>query len=45
MDGAQSESSFVNFDLPLHYGGFKEQHLRDLYLWMTTGYRQKAALV
>lgn len=35
----------VNFDLPLHYGGFKEQHLRDLYLWMTTGYRPKAALV
>ena len=35
----------VNFDLPLHYGGFKEQHLRDLYLWMTSGYKQKAALV
>lgn len=35
----------VNFDLPLHYGGFKEQHLRDLYLWMSGGYKPKAALV
>lgn len=36
----------VNFDLPLHYGGFKEQHLHDLYSWMTAGYKSKlAALV
>lgn len=31
----------VNFDLPLHYGGFKEQHLHDLYSWMTTGYKPR----
>jgi hypothetical protein len=31
----------VNFDLPLHYGGFKEQHLHELYNWMTTGYKPK----
>jgi len=31
----------VNFDLPLHYGGFKEQHLHDLYSWMTAGYKSK----
>jgi hypothetical protein len=31
----------VNFDLPLHYGGFKEQQLRDLYGWMTTGYKPR----
>jgi hypothetical protein len=31
----------VNFDLPLHYGGFKEQHLHDLYNWMTAGYKPK----
>ena len=31
----------VNFDLPLHYGGFKEQHLHDLYGWMTAGYKPK----
>ena len=33
----------VNFDLPLHYGGFKEQHLRELYVWMTAGYKPKHA--
>ncbi len=31
----------VNFDLPLHYGGFKEQRLHDLYGWMTSGYKPK----
>ncbi len=31
----------VNFDLPLHYGGFKEQQLHDLYGWMTTGYKPR----
>ena len=31
----------VNFDLPLHYGGFKEQRLHELYGWMTTGYNPK----
>jgi len=31
----------VNFDLPLHYGGFKEQHLHELYNWMTAGYKPK----
>ena len=35
----------VNFDLPLHYGGFKEQHLRDLYNWMTAGYKPKPPLL
>jgi len=29
----------VNFDLPLQYGGFKERHLCELYVWMTAGYR------
>ena len=33
----------VNFDLPLHYGGFKEQQLHDLYAWMMTGYKPKQA--
>jgi hypothetical protein len=33
----------VTFDLPLHYGGFKEQQLRDLYGWMTAGYAPKQA--
>jgi|HubBroStandDraft_2_1064218.scaffolds.fasta_scaffold01231_4 hypothetical protein len=33
----------VNFDLPLHYGGFKEQRLSDLYVWMTSGYKGKKA--
>lgn len=31
----------VNFDLPLSYSGWKEQHLRDLYTWMTSGYKPK----
>ncbi len=31
----------VNFDLPLHYGGFKEQRLHELYGWMTAGYKPK----
>jgi len=35
----------VNFDLPLHYGGFKEQRLSDLYVWMTSGYKGKKAVV
>jgi hypothetical protein len=33
----------VSFDLPLHYGGFKEQHLRELFVWMTAGYKPKQA--
>jgi hypothetical protein len=33
----------VTLDLPLGYGGWKEQHLRDLYTWMTAGYRPKQA--
>lgn len=35
----------VNFDLPLHYGGFKEQHLHDLYGWMTAGYKPKQPIL
>jgi hypothetical protein len=35
----------VNFDLPLHYGGFKEQHLHDLYSWMTAGYKPKQPIL
>jgi hypothetical protein len=26
-------------DLPLQYGGFREKALKDLYIWMTQGYR------
>jgi hypothetical protein len=33
----------VTLDLPLGYGGWKEQHLRDLHAWMTAGYRPKQA--
>ncbi len=33
----------VTLDLPLGYGGWKEQHLRDLYVWMTAGYKPKQA--
>jgi hypothetical protein len=33
----------VNLDLPLGYGGWKEQHLRDLHTWMTSGYKPKQA--
>ena len=33
----------VTLDLPLGYGGWKEQHLRDLYAWMTAGYKPKQA--
>jgi hypothetical protein len=31
----------VTLDLPLGYGGWKEQHLRDLHTWLTAGYRPK----
>ena len=33
----------VSLDLPLHYGGFKERQLRELYVWMTEGYAPKQA--
>ena len=33
----------VTLDLPLGYGGWKEQHLRDLHAWMTAGYKPKQA--
>jgi hypothetical protein len=33
----------VTFDLPLGYGGWKEQQLRDLHVWMTAGYKPKQA--
>ncbi|MBZ5524803.1 MAG: hypothetical protein LAP21_21400 [Acidobacteriia bacterium] len=33
----------VTLDLPLGYGGWKEQHLRDLHTWMTVGYKPKQA--
>jgi len=35
----------VSYDLPLHYGGFKERPLRDLYVWMTAGYEPKKSLL
>jgi len=31
----------VSLDLPLSYGGWKEQQLRDLYAWMMGGYKPK----
>ncbi len=33
----------VTLDLPLAYGGWKEQHLRDLHTWMTAGFKPKQA--
>jgi hypothetical protein len=33
----------VSLDLPLGYGGWKEQHLHDLHAWMTAGYKPKQA--
>jgi hypothetical protein len=33
----------VSLDLPLGYGGWKEQHLRNLHAWMTAGYKPKQA--
>jgi hypothetical protein len=33
----------VSLDLPLGYGGWKEQHLRDLHAWMTSGFKPKQA--
>lgn len=35
----------VTFDLPLGYGGWKEQHLGDLYAWMTAGYKSKQTML
>jgi hypothetical protein len=35
----------ISYDLPLHYGGFKERPLRDLYVWTVGGYEPKKSLL
>ena len=32
----------VRFDVPLHYGGWKEKTLKELYRWLDQGFRPKA---
>ena len=32
----------VRFEVPLHYGGWKEKTLKELYRWLDQGFRPKA---